>query len=269
MNAFKETIIHKSNDDYGEVLIKEEGMIRTLYFGNDNKQSCVFMPDPSVLILQYAQAMTASLLFNPEPKRILMVGLGGGSLVQFFMKACPNARVDVLELRESVIRLSHEYFQVPATQKKLNIIETDAKEYILSQAIKKSQEYDLILIDAFDAWGPAQLNNEDNFILSCQTLLKLDGVICFNLWNRKQDAFQHMSSHLSQLFSENILELRLGKQDSNVIVFGFSNSEKIRSIGHCQRHVFPLKEQFGIDYVRFFNMLEVQNYSTLKRRALS
>lgn len=260
-----EQLIHKSSDDFGELCVKQNGLIRTLYFGNDKKQSCVFLPDPSVLVLQYAQAMTTALLFGTSPKRILLVGLGGGSILQYLLKVCPQSKIDVVELRESVIRLSHEFFLVSESEKNVNIIHADAKEYVTRVAQKKSQIYDLVLVDAFDAWGPSQLNKDDNFIISCQSLLKLDGTMCFNLWNRKEDYFHHVSRQLSALFSGNTLELRLGKQDNNVIVFGFSNSQKLNNMFQYREVAYQFKEKFGIDYERFLKMIEVQNFSLLKR----
>ena len=169
-NVIGEYLIHKSSDDFGELHVKEEGLIRTLYFGNDKKQSCVFLPDPSVLVLQYAQAMAAALIFNPSPKKILLIGLGGGSLLQFLMKSCPKSKIDAVELRDSVIRLSHEYFLVPENEKNVNIIHVDANEFVKKKLQKTDQEYDLILVDAFDAWGPSHLNKDDEIIVSCQSL---------------------------------------------------------------------------------------------------
>ena len=264
-NVIGEYLIHKSSDDFGELHVKEEGLIRTLYFGNDKKQSCVFLPDPSVLVLQYAQAMAAALIFNPSPKKILLIGLGGGSLLQFLMKSCPKSKIDAVELRDSVIRLSHEYFLVPENEKNVNIIHADANEFVKKKLQKTDQEYDLILVDAFDAWGPSHLNKDDEFIVSCQSLLKYDGTLCFNLWNRKEDYFHHVSRRLSELFSGNTLELRLGKQDSNVIVFGFSHSDKLKRIQDYQATAVQLGDRFGIDFVRFLKMIEVQNFSLLKR----
>ncbi|MDH3326818.1 MAG: hypothetical protein OEM38_08905 [Gammaproteobacteria bacterium] len=265
MTELGEQLIHKSSDDFGELHVKEDGLIRTLYFGNDKKQSSIFLPDPTVLILQYTQAMTSVLLFNTNPKKILLVGLGGGSLLQYLMKTCPQSKIDVVELRESVIRLSYEFFLVPESAKNVNIIHGDAKEYVIRMAQKNSQTYDLILIDAFDAWGPVELNKDDSFIISCQSLLKYNGTVCFNLWNRKEDYFHHISKHLSTLFSGNTLELRLGKQDSNVIVFGFSHSQKLKNIQQYYDRAIQLRDSFGVDYVRFLKMLELENFSILKR----
>jgi len=265
MEEFSEILIHKSSDDFGELHVKEKGLIRTLYFGNDKKQSCVFLPDPAVLVLQYAQAITSALLFDVNPKKILLVGLGGGSILQYLMKVCPKSKIDVVELRSSVIDISHQYFQVPESTKNVNIIHDDAKEYVVRKSHQETQVYDLIIVDAFDAWGPAQLNKDDGFITSCQSLLKYDGTVCFNLWNRKEDYFHHVSRQLSTLFSGNTLELRLGKQDNNVIVFGFSHSDKLKNISQYRDRAFQLRDSFGIDYVRFLKMLEVQNFSLLKR----
>jgi len=265
MKPTGEQLIHKSRDDFGELHIKDDGLIRTLYFGNEKKQTCTFLPDPSVLILQYAQAMTSLLLFEQAPEKILLVGLGGGSMLHFLRKACPESQIDVIELRQSVIDISHDYFSVPRDDKQINIIQADAKHYVEKLSQESNGTYSWILVDAFDAWGPAQLNKDDKFIQSCQSLLKSKGIMCFNLWNRKEDYFHHISRQLSDLFSGNTLELRLGKKNSNVIVFGFLQAQPLKRSRQQEVIACQLSEAYGIDYLRFYKLIEVQNYSLLNR----
>jgi len=261
----EERIIYKCADEFGDIHVAEKGLIRTLYFGNEKKQSCVFLPDPTVLVLHYAQAMTTSILLNPNPKKILIVGLGGGSLLQFISKVYPNAKIEVLELREKVIELSHEFFYVPEEIPNVKIICTDAKDYIEKKTKKNSQEYDLMLIDAFDAWGPSELTKDENFLTACQAMLTCHGVMSINLWNRKEDYFNFVSRRLSSLFNGGILQLKLGKVDSNVIVFCFADHEKAQEITKLKTEAAEQKENLGIDYVRFVKLLASQNFSFVER----
>jgi hypothetical protein len=53
---------------------------RRMHFTNDATQSAMLLADPDALICQYTRKMMAFLLFNPNPKHIIMIGLGGGSV---------------------------------------------------------------------------------------------------------------------------------------------------------------------------------------------
>ena len=99
-----ETIIHRSRDTYGDLVVTEGALVRALYFGNEKRQSAMFLQHPGLLVLEYTQAMMLCLLFSREPKRIFSLGLGGGSIAKFLLRACPSAQIDVVELRRSVIR---------------------------------------------------------------------------------------------------------------------------------------------------------------------
>ena len=50
------------------------------------------LDEPDALVTAYTRKMMAFLLFNPAPKRIAMVGLGGGSLAKFCYRNLPKPR---------------------------------------------------------------------------------------------------------------------------------------------------------------------------------
>jgi spermidine synthase len=58
-------------------LILETAAERCLYFTQGNLQSVMSLDEPDALIAAYTRKMMAFLLFNPAPKRIKMIGLGG------------------------------------------------------------------------------------------------------------------------------------------------------------------------------------------------
>ena len=68
-------------------------------------QSVMSLDDPDALVTAYARKMMAFLLFNSNPKHILMIGLGGGSLAKFCYRHLPNARLTVVEINADVIAL--------------------------------------------------------------------------------------------------------------------------------------------------------------------
>ena len=57
------SIIHQEIGDHGVAEIFQTHNHRTLYFGNDIKQSEMALSQPEILILTYTQTMMAALLF--------------------------------------------------------------------------------------------------------------------------------------------------------------------------------------------------------------
>jgi len=260
-----EKILFKTQDDHGVMQVAEQSLVRSLYFGKDKKQTSMFMPEPSVLVLSYAQAMTAALMFVNQPKNILMIGLGGGSLIHFLHKFYPECEIEVVELREKVIKVAQEYFLLPEKSDKLSIIHEDALIYINSLTQDQNKSYDIILVDAFDQWGPAELNQDSQFILNCKSLLNKNGVLSFNLWNRREDEYPLTYRRLLSLFNGNLLELSLGKRDSNVILFGFNDEYHIKNIRVAEIRSARLRLDLGIDFPRYIKLIQLQNFSILKK----
>ncbi len=261
----QEKIIHQSSDEYGKLVIKEHGQIRSLYFDDEKKQSAIFTPYPSVLVLQYTQAMMSAFLFKAMPNRILLLGLGGGGLVHFLLKAAPQAKIEVVELRHEVIELSKTYFKLPIFNKRLSVHCCDALLFVHDNIINNSQKYDMIFVDVFDKDGPSKINKDVNFIFSCKALLNNSGVVAFNLWNRRIDHYPSLYKRYNEIFSENIIDLKFGRVNSNILLFGFSSDHMLDELNGLGLEAQKLKKRFGIDFPYFLSQIQKQNFSFLSR----
>lgn len=104
--------------------------------------------DPDALLCKYTRKMVGFLLFNPRPARILMIGLGGGSLVRWCRRHLPDAAITVCEIDPSVIALRNE-FQIPPDDERLEVLLVDGATYLATCTDK----FDVILVDAFDRDG--------------------------------------------------------------------------------------------------------------------
>jgi len=54
---------------------------------------------PDTLELHYTRTMMSFLLFSPQPRRALMIGLGGGSIAKFMRRFMPDTQLTVVEIR--------------------------------------------------------------------------------------------------------------------------------------------------------------------------
>ena len=160
----------------GAPLVRTRGDRRTLEFQPGDIQSEMLLSKPDALVLDYARAMMCFALFVPQPRHILMVGLGGGSLVKFCHRHLPHTRITVLEISAEVIAL-REQFLVPPDDARLRIVHADAAEYIAAAPACA----DVILVDGFDAAGMPQALGSAGFYGACRRALRDGGVLVANL----------------------------------------------------------------------------------------
>src|SRR6188768_3044504 len=106
--------VRKPADDNESVYISEKGGVRTLHIGSDTVQSAMRIARPNELEIAYTRSMMAFLLFNPEPRQVLMIGLGGGSLAKFICHYLPRATTVVVEVNPRVVAVAREFFHLPA-----------------------------------------------------------------------------------------------------------------------------------------------------------
>src|SRR4249920_956089 len=101
--------------------VSEERGVRYLHVGGEAIQSAMRMEDPWALALDYTRCMMSFLLFHPEPRRALMIGLGGGSLAKFFHKKLRATSIRVVELDPEVVTAARRHFALPPDGARLSV----------------------------------------------------------------------------------------------------------------------------------------------------
>lgn len=178
---------HEEVSDFSRIRIRRDGDVRAMTFVRDNGQEAVQsridLTAPHRLISPYARAMFGSYLYQPHPRRVLIVGLGGGAMVRFLTHHEPEARIDAVEIDPAVVRLADQYFGA-GSGGNVRVHTADAVAFVESA----TDHYDLILMDAFlrpsgdtDATGvPARLKTEA-FLNRLKQALNPGGVVAFNV----------------------------------------------------------------------------------------
>ena len=150
---------------------------RTLEFVPGDIQSEMLLARPDALVLDYLRAMMGFILFAPSPLRIVMVGLGGGSLAKFCHRHFPDAHITVIELRADVIAL-RDAFHVPPDSERFAVVHADAAHWLAAHP----GSADVLLVDGFDARGlPARLADAP-FYTDCRRALQPGGVLVANVF---------------------------------------------------------------------------------------
>lgn len=175
---------------------------------------------PNRLMLGYTQTIMGFLLFNPDPENIGMIGLGGGSLPKYCFTHLPNSTITVAENNPDVIALS-EYFHIPKDGSRFHIICADGADFVKN----RSTQYDVLIVDGFDARGqPEQLCTQE-FYDDCYQSLSSDGILVINLLepdNRNDDRIQR----ISKSFENEIIVLN-ALDSFNKIVFAFKGTTSL------------------------------------------
>ena len=183
-------------------LVVTEGYRRRLEFRPGNVQSEMDLRRPAALILEYTRAMMAFALFVPQPRDILMVGLGGGSLAKFCHRHFPDARITVVELRADVIALRGE-FMVPPDDGRFRVVHGDAIAYVEQHPGCA----DVILVDAFNEIGlPAEVASA-RFYGACRSALRDGGVMVKNVFSY-DPAYRPILARLGLIFDGRLCWLR-------------------------------------------------------------
>jgi spermidine synthase len=133
--------------EYNDIFVTKRGPELSMSFqlkGWDYTQSIADLRDPDALPLQYARSMTTALIYAEEPRRILMVGLGGGSLSTYLARFLPEATIETVELDPGVIAAAKQYFGIRETSR-VRYFDGDGRVFLT----RGNESYDLIVLDAF------------------------------------------------------------------------------------------------------------------------
>lgn len=179
-------------------------------------QSSMSLLNPHALDLDYTRLMMGFLLFDSAPGRILMIGLGGGSLPKFCYRYLPQAIIDVVEIDPQVIAL-RDAFHVPADDARFRIVAADGKDYLHAL----SDPVDVLLVDAYDGHGMPPALCESDFFQDCHKALSPEGVLVVNL-HLESETYSVCLQHLRDYFGAELFEV-IDDDMTNSIVFACKN----------------------------------------------
>ncbi|MDR0804542.1 MAG: polyamine aminopropyltransferase [Oscillospiraceae bacterium] len=113
---------------------------------------------------------------NPNIKRVLIIGAGDGGAVRELARYKGVESIDVAEIDGEVITVCKEYLPQTAvgfSDTRVHLHITDGLKYVR----KKTDYYDLIIVDSTDPFGAAEGLFTKEFYGNCYTALKSDGIL--------------------------------------------------------------------------------------------
>ena len=178
MLAHKDGRIAHVETVYNDIFVTKDASLLKMRFqwkGWYFNESEVNLQDPDDLPMLYARAMSIAAIFPQDIKRVLVLGLGAGSIPVYLQRFLPDATIDTVELDPGVIDVSRKYFGLRET-KSFHLIEGDGRVFLNRHA----EPYDLIFVDAFTgSYIPFHLMTKEFYQL-VRNRLAPHGVAAFN-----------------------------------------------------------------------------------------
>jgi spermidine synthase len=231
------------NGTYWKPFVVEEFEFRSLCFALDGcTQSEMRINDPYELVNEYTRKMMGFLAFQPRPKRVLIVGLGGGSLVKYCHRHLPNTQVVAVEIDPDVIALSSQFF-IPPDDERLKIVLADGAAYV-AQMANDNEEVNAILVDAFDRAGIASAVVERTFLENARRLLGKHGVLVMNVVADVADSKRHVSL-IKETFGDSVIVIAT-QRGSNLVVFASHTLQDPRRLAMAVRNAERYESRLGL-----------------------
>jgi len=257
-------VVHQAQSDDGVIEVVDLGDTRSLHFGTFPRQSSMSLRTPHTLELSYTEAMMACLLLNSKPERVLVVGLGGGSLVKFLLHHFPECHIDVIEYRQDVVDVAHSYFHVPKNDPRLNIHVGDGYLFVQERYYQADTSYDLLLVDAYDHIGMSASVGVQAFFDACAGLLTATGVMSINLWGSDRPLFNQTMSRINQSFEGRSMILPV-KNKGNVIGLAMMQTVSNAALKKLKHSVEQQEIELSINLPTSLHNLIRQNRSLINR----
>jgi len=253
MNLFSRWRWRKSVADAGAVFVTEKHGVRSLHIGSDTIQSSMRLARPNDLELAYTRSMMGFLLFHERPARVLMVGLGGGSLAKFVYHRMPETTIEVLESNPDVVGIARRYFGVPAGDERFLIRVCDGADFMAADG----PGYDAMLVDGYDGASLVEQLSSRAFFGACRRRLNAGGILVVNLWGSDQRFEEHLA-RIESAFPAGTLCLPAEKP-GNIAVFAFRDAPGNPDWTDLESRARSLEARYGLEFGRFVRGLRKMN----------
>ena len=168
-------VVEAKDTRYHRMVVAEDGETRYLRF-DSSFQSGMYIDQPFRTRFRYTDYLSLALAYRPEAKRILFVGLGGGSAPKRIWRDFPQLELQAVELDSEVVDAAYEWFALPRSER-LQVDVDDGRRWLN----RHDERWDAIVVDAFYADSiPFHLATRE-FLELAASRLEPGGVVVSNM----------------------------------------------------------------------------------------
>jgi len=245
--------LRRPADDAETVYVSEKFGVRSLHIGSDTVQSAMRLANPYDLELSYTRSMMAFLLFNADPRTVLKVGLGGGSVAKFIYRHMPGVQIRILEVDPRVVSVARQCFLVPPDDARFRVMVCDGAEHMA----QPGSAADVIMVDGYDSDSHVEELATREFYGHCRARLTPGGVLVVNLWGGDRQ-FNTMLKRIETEFPSGTLCLP-ARKPGNVIAFAFRDEPGTLRWEELHQRALALTALYGLEFPLFVDGLRTMN----------
>ncbi len=236
------------------VAVSDSRGLRSLHIGGEAIQSAMRLEDPCALALDYTRCMMAFLLFHPEPREALMIGLGGGSLAKFFHRRLRGTRVRCIELDPRIVAVARAQFALPPDDARLAVEIGDGAEALAPECC------DVLLVDAYqDEEHVPELASQEFYDAAFLALAE-PGALVVNFMDDDPNLDRQLE-RLEHSFGGAVVALP-SSYDPNVIAFALKGIPGPFAWQQLRERAEMLEARYELPFSRFVNGLRRMNRCT-------
>ncbi len=248
------------------VEVSEEDGVRSLHLGGDAIQSSICLARPNELALHYTRAMMAFLLFQPQPREVLMIGLGGGSMARYIHQRMPQTHTTVVEINPKVLAAARSQFRFPEEDDCLKVVIADGADYIGEHP----GAADVLLVDGFDDGKQPAVLCSQAFYDAAYASLRPGGVMAVNFMAEEKKLDVYLQ-RIEKSFDERVICLNAADK-VNIIAFAFRREAREIAWTELKKRARSLKSVHDLpleDFVGGLKKLNPHTKTVLRLRSLA
>ena len=261
--SYRKVLLEKDTA-YHRITVLQEGTVRELIFGKAGfhyPQSEINLKDLAFPVEEYTRLSFSTMLFNPSPKRVCVIGIGGAIVPRLLERYSPGVQIDAIDVDPVVVDVARDYFYWNPS-KNTKVYVQDGRSFLNWVIVTKQPLYDMVFIDAYcDEYIPFHLTTEE-FMSIVNRVLKPNGLVAANIFV-DADFYGCEARTLQKVFGN--ATPFVGHASGNVILVSQKGRTKPMSRSEAEAAVknVHLTPAVRIDYRDILSSLsETQNWSS-------
>lgn len=214
--------IHNEKSNYQDISVFE-----SVEFGNFLTLDGVMMMTEKDEFIYHEMITHPAMAVNPDIENVLVIGAGDGGVPRELTKYPGIRRIDVVEIDERVIAVCKKFLPRTACgfdDERVFIHNLDGLKYVR----RTEMEYDLIIVDSTDPFGPGEVLFTKEFYGGCFSILREKGILINQQESPfyEEDAEAMRSAHklISRVFPLSMIyQAHIPTYPSGHWLFGFAS----------------------------------------------
>lgn len=189
---------------------------------------------------------------NRNIKKVLVIGAGDGGTVRELVRYKTIEHIDMVEIDREVVEVSREYLPFTASgldDERVKIHYADGLKFVRSS----NNEYDLIIVDSTDPFGPGESLFTKEFYGNCYKALTENGILINQhespYYNQDAKAMKNAHGRIKSSFPvSTVYQMHIPTYPSGHWLFGFAS----KGISPTENVDFESWNSLGIE-TKYYN----------------